>query len=162
MFVLLRRLYYFFFYNLKTAYEVRMSDWSSDVCSSDLMGDDQRNDYIYKFVSDNTYQEGGDNSSLLDAGKLYVAKFNDGAASGNFMGTGEWVLLDKAANTTLAASDEFKSQAEVLIHARLAADAVGATKMDRPERVSVHPGRGDVYVRSEERRVGKECVSTCR
>ncbi|AEC19187.1 hypothetical protein PT7_0647 [Pusillimonas sp. T7-7] len=110
------------------------------------MGDDQRNDYIYKFVSDNTYQEGGDNSSLLDAGKLYVAKFNDGAASGDFMGTGEWVLLDKAANTTLAASDEFKSQAEVLIHARLAADAVGATKMDRPEWVSVHPGSGEVYV----------------
>src|SRR5690606_10296537 len=54
------------------------------------MGDDQRNDYIYKFVSDYTYQGGGDNSSLLDAGKLYVAKFNDGAASGDFMGTGEW------------------------------------------------------------------------
>src|SRR3546814_18058387 len=28
--------YYFFFFKQKTAYELRMSDWSSDVCSSDL------------------------------------------------------------------------------------------------------------------------------
>src|SRR3546814_2409588 len=27
---------YFFFFNQKTAYEMRISDWSSDVCSSDL------------------------------------------------------------------------------------------------------------------------------
>src|SRR3546814_16276359 len=107
------------------------------------MGDDQRNDYIYKFISDNTYQDGGDNSSLLDAGKLYVAKFNDGAASGHFIGTGEWVLLDKAANTTLAASDEFKYKAEVLINASLAADAVGAPKMELTEGVSLYPGSGD-------------------
>src|SRR3546814_2340331 len=29
-------LYYFFFFKQKTAYEMRISDWSSDVCSSDL------------------------------------------------------------------------------------------------------------------------------
>src|SRR3546814_3473990 len=28
--------YYFFFFKQKTAYEMRISDWSSDVCSSDL------------------------------------------------------------------------------------------------------------------------------
>src|SRR3546814_7785313 len=28
----------FFFFKQKTAYELRISDWSSDVCSSDLMG----------------------------------------------------------------------------------------------------------------------------
>src|SRR3546814_5139215 len=28
----------FFFFKQKTAYEMRMSDWSSDVCSSDLLG----------------------------------------------------------------------------------------------------------------------------
>ncbi|NYT83062.1 PhoX family phosphatase [Alcaligenaceae bacterium] len=110
------------------------------------MGDDQRDDYVYKFVSDGAYQENGDNSRLLDAGKLFVAKFNDGATSGDFMGDGEWILLDKAANATLAADPRFASQAEVLIHTRLAADAVGATKMDRPEWVSVHPGSGEVYV----------------
>lgn len=110
------------------------------------MGDDQRDDYIYKFVSDGVYREGGDNTALLDAGKLYVARFNDGQAGGDYMGGGEWLLLDKASNATLAADTQFASQAEVLIHARLAADAVGATKMDRPEWVSVHPKTGEVYV----------------
>src|SRR3546814_2592825 len=31
---------YFFFFKQKTAYEMRISDWSSDVCSSDLNVDD--------------------------------------------------------------------------------------------------------------------------
>lgn len=110
------------------------------------MGDDQRDDYIYKFVSDGIYQEGADNSALLDAGKLYVAKFKDGKANDDFMGTGEWILLDKTANAALAADAGFASQAEILINTRLAADAVGATKMDRPEWVSVHPTSGEVYV----------------
>nr|MBL8457448.1 DUF839 domain-containing protein [Zoogloeaceae bacterium] len=109
-------------------------------------GDDQANDYVYKFVSDGVYREGGDNSTLLDSGKLYVAKFKDGAASGDFMGDGEWILLDKAANPVLAADSRFANQAEVLILTRLAADAVGATKMDRPEWVTVHPSSGEVYV----------------
>jgi len=58
---------------------------------------------------------------------------------------GEWLLLDKAANPTLAADARFATQAEVLIHARLAADAVGATKMDRPEWITTHPQTGEVY-----------------
>src|SRR3546814_2632810 len=32
------RVYFFFFFKQKTAYEMRISDWSSDVCSSDLLG----------------------------------------------------------------------------------------------------------------------------
>lgn len=110
------------------------------------MGDDQRDDYIYKFISEGSYQEGGDNSALLDAGKLYVAKFQDGKTGGDFMGVGEWVVLDKGSNATLAADANFANQAEILVNTRLAADAVGATKMDRPEWVSVHPDSGDVYV----------------
>src|SRR3546814_4446005 len=31
---------HFFFFKQKTAYEMRISDWSSDVCSSDLMAED--------------------------------------------------------------------------------------------------------------------------
>src|SRR3546814_14575095 len=31
-------LFMFFFFKQKTAYEMRISDWSSDVCSSDLIG----------------------------------------------------------------------------------------------------------------------------
>ena len=109
------------------------------------MGDDQADDYVYKFVSDGKYVAGDlrNNANLLDSGKLYVARFNDGAASGDFMGTGEWILLDKANNTALSG---FTNQAEVLVNTRLAADAVGATKMDRPEWVAVHPTTGEVYV----------------
>ena len=51
--------------------------------------------------------------------------------------------LDKAANSALSG---FANQAEVLVNTRLAADAVGATKMDRPEWVAVHPSSGEVYV----------------
>ncbi|ENO80490.1 PhoX family protein [Thauera sp. 63] len=111
------------------------------------MGDDQVNDYIYKFVSDGRFVPGKDaaNRRLLDNGKLYVAKFSDGAASGDFMGDGQWILLDKQANPVLAADGRFADQAEVLIKTRLAADAVGATKMDRPEWITVHPGTNEVY-----------------
>src|SRR3546814_4501193 len=31
-------MFFFFFFKQKTAYEMRISDWSSDVCSSDLVG----------------------------------------------------------------------------------------------------------------------------
>jgi len=110
------------------------------------MGDDQADEYIYKFVSESAYRPGGYNPDLLDAGKLYVARFDEDAATDDFMGRGEWLLLDKEANPILKADARFTSQAEVLINTRLAADAVGATKMDRPEWVSVHPDSGEVYV----------------
>jgi secreted PhoX family phosphatase len=110
------------------------------------MGDDQADDYIYKFVSDGKYVKGGDNSRLLDSGKLYVARFGAGATPGDFAGTGEWLLLDKAADPKLQADSRFANQAAVLVYTRLAADVVGATKMDRPEWVAVHPHTGEVYV----------------
>ena len=111
------------------------------------MGDDQANDYVYKFVSDKPYIPGNKthNSTLLDAGKLYVARFGNGSATGDFMGNGEWLLLDKQDNPVLRADASFPNQAAVLVHARLAADKLGATPMDRPEWVSVHPGTGEVY-----------------
>jgi secreted PhoX family phosphatase len=111
------------------------------------MGDDQANDYIYKFVSTNTFdaRNMAANRDLLDSGKLYVAKFSNGAVSGDAMGIGQWILLDKTANATLAADANFADQAEVLVKTRLAADAVGATKMDRPEWVAVHPETQEVY-----------------
>lgn len=111
------------------------------------MGDDQADDYLYKFVSDQAYVDGAGraNADLLDRGRLYVARFDAGGTTAPLLGAGEWLLLDKAANPTLAADARFASQAEVLIHARLAADAVGATKMDRPEWVAVHPRSGEVY-----------------
>src|SRR3546814_1653203 len=37
-------MFVFFFFKQKTAYEMRISDWSSDVCSSDLSDDRHRRD----------------------------------------------------------------------------------------------------------------------
>jgi secreted PhoX family phosphatase len=100
------------------------------------MGDDQTNDYIYKFVSAGNWKSMiARKMSPLDHGKLYVAKFHDD-------GTGEWMELT-IDNPVLAA--RFKDQAEVLVYARIAADLLGATPMDRPEWASVAPN-GDVYV----------------
>ena len=88
------------------------------------MGDDQRFDYIYKFVSDRNHRSMlREGVSPLDEGKLYVARFNED-------GTGDWLELT-IDNPMLAA--RFNSQAEVLIYARIAADILGATPMDRPE-----------------------------
>lgn len=99
------------------------------------MGDDQRFDYIYKFVSDDNWKSmRARGMSPLDHGKLYVARFDDD-------GTGEWLELT-IDNPALSA--KFTSQAEVLIFARMAADILGATPMDRPEWTTVAPN-GDVY-----------------
>lgn len=99
------------------------------------MGDDQRFDYIYKFVSAGNWKSmRARGIHPLDQGSLYVAKFNDD-------GTGEWLELT-IDNPVLAA--QFADQAEVLTYARLAADALGATPMDRPEWTSVAPD-GYVY-----------------
>ena len=99
------------------------------------MGDDQRFDYIYKFVSaDNWKRMIRQGRSPLDEGKLYVARFDDD-------NTGEWLELT-IDNPALAA--RFNDQAEVLTYARIAADILGATPMDRPEWTTVAPN-GDVY-----------------
>ena len=95
------------------------------------LGDDERGEFLYKFVSANTYAEGGDNANLLEDGSLYVAKFSDD-------GRGEWVELTPEA-TGMA------SKAEICIHTRQAASAVKATTMDRPEWVAAHPNKAEVY-----------------
>jgi uncharacterized protein len=104
------------------------------------MGDDQRNEYVYKFVSSKKYSAKNPQSSIgiLDSGTLYVARFDPN-------GSGRWVSLTHGKNG-LTAENGFADQAYILINARLAADHVGATPMDRPEWVAVHPKLGDVYV----------------
>ena len=95
------------------------------------MGDDERGEFLYRFVSDGRYAEGGDNADLLESGRLFAARFADG-------GRGEWVEL-----TPEAAG--MASRAEVCIHTRMAASAVGATTMDRPEWVAANPNKVEVY-----------------
>jgi secreted PhoX family phosphatase len=111
------------------------------------MGCDSRNEYIYKYVSSANWDPadaaGGiaAGDKYLDSGKLYVAKFNAD-------GTGNWVELSFGASGITAASTvyPFADQADVLINTRLAADVVGATKMDRPEWGAVDPVTGAVYM----------------
>lgn len=104
------------------------------------MGDDQRFEYIYKFVSRNkvNLKNRKANLGLLDEGTLYVARFNAD-------GSGEWLPLVHG-QSGLTADAGFADQGEVVVMARMAADKLGATKMDRPEWIAVHPGRGgEVY-----------------
>lgn len=107
------------------------------------MGDDSQNEYIYKFVSRLPYLTGSStNRSLLDQGILYVAKFNDD-------GSGDWLPLDVRSSAFRAAALKagvlFDDQADVLLNTRLAADVVGATRMDRPEWGAVDPTTGMAY-----------------
>jgi secreted PhoX family phosphatase len=116
------------------------------------MGDDSRGEYLYKFVSNAAWNpadaQAADRLAVgdkyLDAGTLYVARFNAD-------GTGAWLPLTFGAvpNRPASGSDPeygFTDQADILVNARLAADAVGATPMDRPEWTAVNPVTGEVYL----------------
>ncbi|MEU1752503.1 PhoX family phosphatase [Micromonospora matsumotoense] len=123
------------------------------------MGDDERFDYLYKFVSDKKFMPGDswvarkNNLTLLESGTLYVAQFAqtsaaeiDGSgrlpADGAFNGTGRWIKLVSGNRSYV----DGMTAADVLTFTRLAGDKVGATKMDRPEDVEPSLLTGKVYV----------------
>jgi secreted PhoX family phosphatase len=124
------------------------------------MGDDERFDYLYKYVSRDKMKKGSSasakrhNATLLDNGTLYVARLTgdspasqiDGTGTlpndGEFDGSGTWIPLVSGERSFVQG---FTAE-EVLLFTRLAADAVGATKMDRPEDVEPSPVSGKVYV----------------
>ena len=111
------------------------------------MGDDERGEFIYKFISRDRidHQNPKANRDLLDHGTLYVARFDGGDSNPDRpKGHGQWVELSHGKNG-VDATKGFANQAEVLIHARMAASAVGATRMDRPEWIVVSPKDGQVY-----------------
>lgn len=94
------------------------------------MGDDERGEFMYKWLSRDVYVPGGDTSTLLSEGQLYAATFNDDM-------TGEWVALTPDATGM--------DEAHIAIFTRTAASAVGATTMDRPEWVAVNPTAVEGY-----------------
>ncbi|SUO96841.1 PhoX family protein [Suttonella ornithocola] len=102
------------------------------------MGDDERGERIYKFVSRDKYIEGDrkHNMTLLDNGTLYVAEFLGGDKP--LEGKGKWITLTHGENG-------FKDQADIAIYTRRAADYVNATTMDRPEWIAVNPLNGKVF-----------------
>src|SRR3546814_10940950 len=103
---------FFVFFKQKTAYERRISDWSSDVCSSDLIGRRHMKEKLRQAIAE---------------------KIRLGIESALFRRP--WAGNDLAAFLT-----------------------VYARRID-----SIDEGHGLAdEIRSEERRVGKECVSTCR
>lgn len=112
------------------------------------MGDDARGEYMYKFVSAAKWDAADANPAnplatgdkYLDKGTLYAARFKDD-------GSGEWMELSLD-NPVIAGSSrfEFATEADVCVFTRLAADAVGATKMDRPEWGGLHPRTGELYM----------------
>ncbi|MEU6877470.1 PhoX family protein [Streptomyces sp. NPDC046712] len=123
------------------------------------MGDDERFDYFYKFVSSKRMKKGNSraarehNLTLLDEGTLYVAKLTgdspaeiDGTGKlpndGEFDGSGQWIPLA----TGNVSHVPGMTAEEVYVFTRLAGDKVGATKMDRPEDVEPSPRTGRVYV----------------
>ncbi|WP_324274561.1 PhoX family protein [Blastococcus brunescens] len=102
------------------------------------MGDDQVNEYVYKFVSAGTWESmRAAGTSPLDDGTLYVARFDDD-------GSGTWLPLVHGQGPLTG--DAFADQGEVLVRTRLAADALGATPMDRPEWTTVDQTTGMVYL----------------
>ncbi|MGP4031754.1 PhoX family protein [Pseudarthrobacter sp. 1C304] len=133
-------------------------------------GDDERFDYLYKFVSAEKYREGDrkHNMTLLSAGDLYVARFTGNSpsseitgtgevpADGGFDGTGEWLPLVVGGKSKVPGM----TVEEVLVYTRLAADKVGPTKMDRCEDVEPSLHTGKVYVactnNSDRGKLGKE------
>ncbi|MBV1863204.1 MAG: PhoX family phosphatase [Rhodobacteraceae bacterium] len=95
------------------------------------LGDDERGEFLYRYVSDSPYLEGQDTSELLAKGTLYVAKFTDNQR-------GAWLPLTPETTGM--------SEAEICIHTRQAGSIVGATTMDRPEWVAANPQSIEVYV----------------
>jgi uncharacterized protein len=113
------------------------------------MGDDERFDYLYKFVAKRKYRPGRSaavrrhNKQILTSGDLYVARFSGTMRpDGDNLGRGAWIPLILNGRSMVPGMTD----AEVCVYTRLAADIVKATPMDRPEDVQPNLKTGKVYV----------------
>src|SRR3546814_15182148 len=122
-------MYIFFFFKQKTAYEMRISDWSSDVCSSDLLMADEFCGFTRSPCPIGTFE-----------------MMCEGTVSGGQLGA----TLQRA--FAFYATQTRDLRFELHAYGELAAIELPAA----------HPQCDPQGFRSEERRVGKEWVSTCR
>src|SRR3546814_14558933 len=137
---------FFFFFKQKTAYEMRISDWSSDVCSSDLLERIPVGGLDQPFRPDRILVELIDVSTVEEvlAPAVALDRHEGGNVRCNVVGqTSCQICLPR--DGVIICISKIEVPAEV-VAGILRADADDTT------------GR----IRSEERRVGKECVSTCR
>src|SRR3546814_19085596 len=112
--MLLRLVCFFFFFKQKTAYEMRISDWSSDVCSSDLI-------------------------PALAFPLLFCRVGTNNVVEVDFIESHAAVLHCQVRHVAIEGENVFGNVLHLVI------------------------GQcGIIVERSEERRVGNECVSTCR
>jgi secreted PhoX family phosphatase len=89
-------------------------------------GDDKADEHLYKFVSNS--------KSNFDRGILYVANINDG----------KWLPIDLSLSPIL--KKHFKSHIDLMINTREAAKLLGATPLNRPEDIEIHPITKEIYV----------------
>src|SRR3546814_570964 len=154
----------FFFFKQKTAYEMRISDWSSDVCSSDL--GPKRNQSFHDFAMT-------DYSPC--AFPVIGANLRYEAHSFPFSSTvaGDHPMASRKCEERFARSDDRSVLARSGSSSRLmnsvggpgSTEILSAAMRLRIARASNTACGNTVRPairRSEERRVGKECVSTCR
>src|SRR3546814_11192886 len=129
--------FYFFFFKQKTAYEMRISDWSSDVCSSDLEIAEHKAIKIAE-TRNNFY-------ALL--GPELVMPADCGMDPGTYLEMHQYAspVLDMRASAAMTADPDCPK-----------CNATGVYQHSDPRLALCE------LCRSEERRVGEECVRTCR
>src|SRR3546814_50583 len=167
----------FFFFKQKTAYEMRISDWSSDVCSSDLhpaVGlQSERTALPVADDAAGTLHHGGNRQVVirLQAAVYYrvdlprrelrigIAVVGEALVAAGLQQPGEDRGMVGQQAVRLVDAEEGALQRHALAAGEGQAVAVAAA----PGRAAVALAEGrHADDRSEERRVGKECVRTCQ